>query len=233
MSCVDRQEHLNALLDGELSAEETAALTAHLAVCPDCAKSLAGLARLRAALTHAIPEEEVSADLLMRVEAALDAEAAVRPAHDIIPFRRRPPARRLAWIGAGAAIAAGLTIALLPRDDKSRDLMAVRDATLRGALAQLQTGPAVPAVRGFQFASARMDVVAGHRSQVLVYKRNGDTITLCIWPANGEPAHGVRKTVYQNTAISYWNDGKREFWAASAEPGGAALSDFVRALTAG
>jgi anti-sigma factor RsiW len=229
---MDHNEQLNAFVDGELSVDETAALAAHLAICPECAKMLADLAQLRAALARAIPQKEAPADLLRRVEAALDAEVGARRAHEPIPFRQRPQRRRLAWIGAGAAIAATLILTLLPHDDNSRDLMAVRDAALRGAVAQVEPGPVAPVARGFQLASARMDVVAGHQAQVLTYRRAGATITLCIWPANGEPAHGVRTSVYQGTAISYWNDGKREFWAAGAEPNSGALTDFVRAVRA-
>jgi anti-sigma factor RsiW len=232
MSCTDRIEELNALLDGELAAEQAALLVPHLANCPECAKSFADLARLRSALAQAIPKNEAREALVTRIEAALDAEAAKTPKREPIPFVRRPAARRAAWIGAAAALAAVLIIALLPRNDQSRDLMAVRDAALRGTVAQVATSAGAPAIPGFQLASSRTDVIAGHTSQVLVYKGAGDTITLCIWPANGEPAHGVRKAVYQGTDVSYWNDGKREFWAASAEPG-AALDGFVHALTAG
>jgi anti-sigma factor RsiW len=231
MSCTDRIEELNALLDGELPAEQAALLVPHLANCPECAKVFADLARLRAGLSQAIPRKEAPAALVMRIEAALDAEAAKTGTRKPIPFLRRPVARRAAWIGAAAALAAMLIIALLPRNDPSRDLMAVRDATLRGTVSQGATSAGAPAVPGFQLASARTDVIAGHTSQVLVYKGAGDTITLCIWPANGEPAHGVRKAVYQGTYISYWNDGKREFWAAAPAPA-AALDGFVHALTA-
>jgi hypothetical protein len=57
-------------------------------------------------------------------------------------------------------------------------------------------------------------------------------ITLCIWPANGEPAHGVPSVDYRGIAISYWNDGKNEFWAASADAS-ADLRRFTQTLAAG
>lgn len=108
--------------------------------------------------------------------------------------------------------------------------MAVRDASLRSGLAQADTGRSnAPVVRGFTLASARTDIVAGHPAQVLVYKGTSDTITLCIWGANGELAHGVHNADYQGTQISYWNNGSNEFWAATAEPG-PSLKSFVHAL---
>ena len=230
MSCSDRDEELNAFLDGELSVEKAAALTLHLAACPDCASKLADLARLREALARALPKQEPSADLRARVEALLKADAPAKRFKDALPFRPRSRGQRLAWIGGGAAIAAALVLAFLHPHDESRELMAVRDASLRNNLTERAVNQkAAPLVQGFTIAAARADIVAGHQAQVLVYKGAGDTITLCIWPANGEPAHDVRSADYQGTEINYWNDGKNEFWAASATPG-PTLNAFVHAL---
>ena len=230
-----RKEQLNALLDGELSAQETAALAEHLAASPESARTLAELAQLRAALARLIPQEEAPADLVRTIEAALEAETkALRTSATVLPFRARLARRSTGWIGAAAAVAALLFVTLLPRADNTRDLTAVRDAALRSELAQVQEpAPSGPRAPGFQLASVRTDVIAGHRSRVLVYKRGGATITLCIWPANGEAAHGLRTSLYQGESISYWNDGQQEFWAASAEPDAADLADFVKNFTAG
>jgi anti-sigma factor RsiW len=233
MTCPDPNEELSALLDGELSVEQSAALTRHLATCANCSTRLAELARLRDALAQAVPEQEPSADLRARIESLLDAETGPTRVKNVLPFRPRHSGLRLAWIGGAAAVAATLAIIFLSPKDESRDLMAVRDASLRGNLSQVDVGqPTAPTVPGFTLASARSDIVAGHRTQVLVYRGASDTITLCIWPANGEPAHGVHNADYQGTAISYWNDGKEEFWAASAKSG-PGLNSFVHALTAG
>jgi anti-sigma factor RsiW len=50
------RRRLGAFQDGELGAVARAKTTAHLARCPGCAAELAGLGRLRAALTAAPPE---------------------------------------------------------------------------------------------------------------------------------------------------------------------------------
>jgi hypothetical protein len=135
-----------------------------------------------------------------------------------------------------AAPAVKTQIDCMDRDGGSTgcDLMGVRDATMRGATAQAEAGADAPVVPGFVLASARMDVVAGHTSQVLIYKGADKgakgTVTLCVWPSNGEPAKAVSNMVMKGTDISYWNDGKTEFWAASPAPE-TTLDGFVRALT--
>jgi anti-sigma factor RsiW len=123
-----------------------------------------------------------------------------------------------------------LVLLLLPHPDATRDLMSVRDAALRGGIAQgVATNIGAPAAVGFTLASARADIVAGHPARVFGYARADQTVTLCIWPAGGEPAHGVRDARYRGMTIRYWNDGKQEYWAASSGQA-AVLDDFVAAL---
>jgi anti-sigma factor RsiW len=49
------RRRLGAFQDGEMGAAARAKTTAHLARCPGCTAELAGLGRLRAALTSAVP----------------------------------------------------------------------------------------------------------------------------------------------------------------------------------
>jgi anti-sigma factor RsiW len=219
MSCEHLHEQLNALLDGELPPAEAAALAAHLADCPDCARTLQELAELRVAIAG-LEEEEVPPGL----EARILAMTADEPAK-ILPFR--PRWRQLGLLAATAALAAGLTLSLRP-EDKTPDFMAVRDAALRGGVTQLASGPSVP---GFTLTSARNDVVAGHHAQVAVYVRGGTSFTLCIWPAGREKAHGVRNAVFRGMDITYWNDGHSEYWVASPAPA-PGMADFVQAVRA-
>jgi anti-sigma factor RsiW len=239
MTCDDRFEQISAMLDGELAAPELAELTAHIAACPDCARVLAELGGLRAALAEAVPEEPVAAGLAARIEASLQ-QASRPPAGQVLAFPSRRPAGRTGWLAAGAAIAAMLTLALWPHHhDESLDLGGVRDAALRTALAAAPvttpSGPgSAPALPGYRLAAARPDVIAGHQARVLVYTQGAERITLCIWPAGHEAAHSVRQAVYRGMAIRYWNDGRTEFWAASAMPanGLAAFADAVMRQTA-
>lgn len=234
MSHASYTEQLSAVLDGELPPADMAAFTRHVAACPDCSKSLAELAALRAALHREIPDEEVSPDFYAKISGLLDQQtSALKPevkATNVVTLKLRPVRQNIGWIAAGTAIAAMLMILLLPHHDETKDLMSVRDAALRMSVSQeVASNIVVPSVAGFRLDGARTDIVAGHRAQVFAYQQANQMVTLCIWPANGEPAHGVRDAVYKGMAINYWNDGKQEYWAASA---GSAetLHDFVAAL---
>ena len=232
MTCTDRTESLNALLDGELPPAEMQALTAHLAICPDCSRHLAELAQLRAALQREIPEEAVPPEFTARIAALLDQPATPmtrRPASNVVPFKKRNIRESVAWLAAASAIAAVLTLTLLPHHDVTKDLLSVRDAALRAGITQNIAENTAPPVPGFQLTSARADVVAGHPAQVFAYAGATKPITLCVWAANGEPAHGVREAAFKNMQIAYWNDGTEEYWAATTGPA-AALDDFVNAI---
>jgi anti-sigma factor RsiW len=234
MSYTQYSEQLSAMLDGELAPADVAVLTVHLASCADCAKHLAELAALRAALHNAISEEEVSPDFYVKISGALNRQTST-PTPDVkmpnvITLKLRSVRQKTGWIAAVSAIAAMLMVLLLPHHDEIRDFMGVRDAALRGSVSQLVASNMVgPTVAGFRLASARPDIVAGHPTWVFAYTREDQTVTLCIWSANGEPAHGVRNAIYKDVAISYWNDGKQEYWAATPGPV-ATLNDFVTAM---
>ena len=209
-------EQLNAMLDGELRASEIVPLERHITACQDCAKHLTELIALRAALQQEYPVEDVSSEFYAKIAGLLDSKIEQPESPNVIPFRPRPVRRRVAWLAAGTAIAAMLAILLLPHQNATQDLMSVRDAALRGSVSQtVAVNNAGPAIPGFQLVASRSDIVAGHPARVLSYSKDSQTITLCIWSANGEAAHGVRNAVYKGMAISYWNDGQQEYWAAT------------------
>lgn len=228
MSCPENSEKLNAMLDGELPPAEAAALARHIAGCPACARHLAELAELRAALAEDIQEEAIPPEFLARISALL--EAGEQPGrNNIVVFARRRAA--LPWIGTLTAIAALLAVMFYPRPDNIKDLMSVRDAALRtGISTQPEGNIAAPAVAGFRLTAVRADIVAGHQAKVLQYAAAGQTVTLCLWANHGEPAHGLRQAVYKGMEIDYWNDGTEEYWAASTAPA-ATLTRFVSELS--
>ena len=222
MSGEHPHERLNALLDGELPPAEAAALSAHLAACGDCLRTLRELAGLRADIAGL-----ESAEVPLGLEARILALTGDVPGK-ILPMR--PRWRQFGVLAATAGLAAAITLAVLPKD-MGAEFMAVRDAALRGEVTQLAAA-GTPSVPGFTLIGTRSDEVAGHRAQVAVYMREGVSFTLCIWPAGREPAHGPKTTIYRGMAITYWNDGRDEYWAASPAPA-AMLPAFVQALRAG
>jgi anti-sigma factor RsiW len=224
-------EQLNAMLDGELRASEIVPLERHITACQECAKHLTQLIALRAALQQEYPVEDVSvsSEFYTKIAGLLDSKIEQPESPNVIPFRPRPVRQRIAWLAAGTAIAAMLAILLLPHQNATQDLISVRDAALRGSISQtVAVNNAGPVIPGFRLVASRSDIVAGHPARVLAYSKNRQTITLCIWSANGEAAHGVRHAVYKGMAISYWNDGQQEYWAATTGTNGL-LENFVTA----
>ncbi|MCM2289600.1 MAG: zf-HC2 domain-containing protein [Sulfuritalea sp.] len=94
---------LSAYLDGELDADETRSVTAHLAACAACSARLTKLQALSAGFRK-LPDETLGFDLAGVIEGRL-AAAPRRPA----PERKHD--WRLGWplaVGAAASIAVGV-----------------------------------------------------------------------------------------------------------------------------
>lgn len=121
-----RQEQLSAALDGALTANEQAALDAHLAGCESCRSELEDLRQVRA-LLRALPEPALPRSFLLPTEGELAAPRAPARARGIPPVadiageaqvtplrprdRREYPSRRAIrtlgvtrWIGTIAAV---------------------------------------------------------------------------------------------------------------------------------
>ncbi len=239
---------IQADLDGELDAVQSADLALHMAGCAEC-QALAGrLRELKTALRTNVPRYQAPESLRRSLAAAAAsaapaAEAAGRP-------RRR---FRLSWAPfggfvAGAALAVVLALAVLPvmPPEANRVAGEVAAATLRArepghlldrqaeapaALAAwfqdgLGFAPPVRAVAGFALAGARLDYVHGRRTAVLVYRRDGRAVTLYVWPETHAPTPPISLAA-AGLSLSYWRAGGMEFWAAGETPQD--VSTFARA----
>ena len=109
-ACEEMRLLVQADLDGELDAAATAALAAHLADCPGCAKLREELTGLSARLKGELRPYAAPPSLRRALEARLGPAAAPPPPSG---FRRRALPFAGAF-GAGAAIAACLALLLLP-----------------------------------------------------------------------------------------------------------------------
>ncbi|HEU4429770.1 MAG TPA: hypothetical protein VFT98_13495 [Myxococcota bacterium] len=97
-------ETLNALVDGELAAEEADREAAHVAACADCQREVARVSALKAALGELTrADEPSSAAFEARIRAALDRVDARRS-------EQRAPARRSRWLLAIASSAAAAVV---------------------------------------------------------------------------------------------------------------------------
>ena len=112
-SCEEMRLLVQADVDGELSPAEAARVAAHVGGCASCAETEARLLALRARLRREVPPEPAPEALRAKVRASI---AGLLPAEPVV--RAAPPWR--AWVrqgvgfGAGAALAAGVALAVLP-----------------------------------------------------------------------------------------------------------------------
>ncbi|PZW48416.1 anti-sigma factor RsiW [Humitalea rosea] len=218
---------LHGFVDGELDAAHVLECEAHLAICPECADSVAHLRAMRAMLQAAEPGFTAPLALRARVLA------------DLAQDRRRPlPGllRRL-WNWSPVPLAAGLAACLMlllaqPRGpDLADELVAghVRSLLARH-LTDIETSaahtvkpwfigridfapPVVDlAARGFPLVGGRLDYIGGRAVAVLVYGRREHVINLFVWPElHGQEGAAAR----EGYSLTQWTQAGLAFWAVS------------------
>jgi anti-sigma factor RsiW len=232
---------IQADLDGELDAVQSADLALHIAGCAECQALAARLRTLRSGLRSHIPRYQAPDSL--RHSLAKAGEAAARPPPRRVRLARTSLATRLAapfgGFVAGAVLAAAVALAVLPiappeagrvasevasatlRADEPGHLLDLSGSTPAALAAWFQKGlgytPPVRTVPGFMLAGARLDYVHGRSAAVLLYRRNGRTVTLYLWPEQHKPTPPVSLAA-AGIALSYWRAGGMEFWAAAESP---------------
>jgi anti-sigma factor RsiW len=242
-ACPDQELLLNAYIDDELDAANTARLDAHLAGCNSCRDELE---RLRAAhhlvslegVRHRMPDA-----LHSRIMEALASE------RKAIPPRR---SRASWWAPAfGGAIAASVAMAvILPLQQQARlddELIAGHVRSLQVQhLVDVQTSnehvvkpwfngkidfsPPVPelAAQGFPLAGGRLDYLNGRTVPAIVYKRRLHSINLFVWPSSDGRDRSVQKDGF---SIDEWSErGLRYAAVSDISPGD--LDQFRRAFAA-
>jgi hypothetical protein len=127
MNCTEACKHLPALLYGDLSPTEAAALELHLTGCPACRREYVSLDRVRRAL-DLVPVPAVEVDL-----ARLYQEAATRQTRGT---------RRWRWGAAGCAAAAAVLLLVLGLRLEVR--MEAHQLVLRWGAPAQQADPVLP-----------------------------------------------------------------------------------------
>lgn len=198
MDCRTCEASVDAYVDGELSARESAAFEQALTTCPDCRRRLE-TARAVSGLLRDLPAERAPDLLRARVERELRAEAGeVRPG-------ARPRMRwsaiaaslivavGIGWLGGtltsqggregDEAIASYLRVAMAeaPVEVASSDRHTVKP----WFAGRIDYAPPVHdlTAEGFPLVGGRLDVVEGRKVAVLVYRRNQHRVVLSLWPA--------------------------------------------------
>jgi anti-sigma factor RsiW len=236
---------VDAYLDGELSASDSAALEAALDVCPDCRKRLEA-GRAMGGLLRELPLDPAPDLLRARIERELRAiaGAAVRPA---------TPSRTMRWMAMAASLIVAVSIGWLggslsgrsgPGEDEfvsaymrvassehAVDVASTDRHTVKPWFAgRIDYSPPVYdlTAQGFPLEGGRVDVVGGRKVSVLVYRRNQHRIALSLWPSSsGDLAPTV--TVRDGFSLAEWRHGGFEMHAAS-DVAPAEMSAFAAAL---
>lgn len=242
-ACADQELLLNAYIDDELDAANTARLDAHLAGCSGCRDELE---RLRAA-HHLVSSESVRhaapGPLKSRIAASLQAER---------NGGRQAGLRGSWWAPAlGGAIAASIATALiLPIHQQGvleDEIVAAHVRSLQVQhLTDVQTSdehlvrpwfngkidfaPPVPelARQGFPLAGGRLDYLDGRTVPAIVYKRRLHSINLFVWPGPDIRPRQVQKAGY---SIDEWSERGLNY-AAVSDISPAELDQFRAAFAA-
>jgi anti-sigma factor RsiW len=253
MRCADCRESLNQYIDGELVADEAAAVRDHLATCADCAREHAALSatshRLKEALVrHAAPDV-----LKARIRSALVQPDAFTPVSDARPIRRWSPVRFAAAGFVIAAFSSALTFAAVrtgaPAQTVREDLLASHIRSLMpGHLTdvvstnqhnvkpwfngRVDLSPPVPSLdsAGFPLVGGRLDYVDGRPVAVTVYSRRQHIINVYSWPSRSGTASSTAAAEHGYNLVEWRRDGV-DLWAVS-DLNRAELDQFVAAFNA-
>ena len=248
--CASMEFLLQADIDGQLGIGETAALAAHLAHCPACRERQAALRLLSKRLRTELPYHTAPAQLRQAIEAL------ARPTPRLRPAQRFSSAQawlaRLWPLGAGAAFATVIMLALLParEPDFAQSIVASHIRALQpGHLMDVEStdrhtvkpwfdgrldyAPPVKdlAAEGFPLVGGRLDYLAGRPVAALDYGRAKHVIDLYVWPAANQPT--ARRGVGTLNGYNYisWSQDQMVFWAVS-DLNATELAEFVAAWRA-
>jgi anti-sigma factor (TIGR02949 family) len=245
MTCDEVKPLLNARMDGEIDAIESAAIDAHVESCPSCAVEMEAIGSVRAAIRDEMRYHQAPAHLRERVKSALRGAEYLEGS-----------ARRTNWKTWGA-IAAVLVLTVLgatpflmnarnQRQLVADELLSAHVRALLGRELDVVSSdqhnvkpwfngkvPFSPQVtdlsaEGFPLEGGRLDYVGGHRVAALVYGRRLHRIDVFVWPSDRQtapPSHFERDGYNQ---IS-WT--KNEFvFTAVSDLNAAELNTFASLL---
>lgn len=240
MDCPTCEAMVDAYVDGELSAGESAALERALEGCPDCRRRLES-AQALGRLLRDLPAEPAPDLLRARVDRELRAIAGRRGewlrwaavAASLIA------AVGIGWLGGNLTgqggrqsdemIAGYLRVAMAetPVEVASSDRHTVKP-WLAG---RIDYAPPVHdlTAEGFPLMGGRLDVVDGRKVAVLVYRRNQHRVALSLWPASSTSNSSPDVTQRDGFALVSWRHAGFELRAVSdLTPGD--MTSFARSV---
>jgi len=210
---------VDAYVDGELTASESAEFERALEVCAECRRRMES-ARTMSGLLRTLPAEPAPDLLRARIERELKAIAgAARPSHSRLGMRWGAMAASLiaaigiGWLGGtflghggretDELIAGYVRVAM---SEHGVDVASSDRHTVKPWFAgRIDYAPPVHdlTAQGFPLVGGRIDVVDGRKVAVLVYRRNQHRIALTLWPASaGDAAPSVSQR--DGFALARW-----------------------------
>lgn len=230
MDCPTCEAMVDAYVDGELSARDSAEFEAAVAICADCRQRLEA-ARTMSGLLRDLPAEPVPDLLLARIERDLRAIAG-RP--------RERAHERLRWAAMAASLIVAVGVGWLGgtfTGQGGRQTDEMIGGYLRVAMAETPVDVAssdrhtvkpwftgridyAPPVHdltaeGFPLLGGRLDVVDGRKVAVLVYRRNQHRLALTLWPAATAGNTSPEVTERDGFALARWRHAGFEMRAVS------------------
>ena len=254
MDCPTCEAMVDAYVDGELTATESADFERALSVCPECRKRL-DTARAVGNLLRDLPAEPAPDLLRARIERELRGIAGrtptARPSNAGGGERMRWMAMAaslivavsIGWAGGTLTGRAGMgsgsdrdeTVATYMRVASSEhavDVASTDRHTVKPWFAgRIDYSPPVQDLTsaGFPLEGGRLDVVDGRKISVLVYRHGQHRVALSLWPATESGDTAPKVTSYNGFSLAQWRRGGFEMHAVS-DIAVNEMADFAAAL---
>jgi anti-sigma factor (TIGR02949 family) len=234
MDCQSIQQRLHAYADGELDVLQSAEIDAHLAGCPECARSLEAIDQIKIAVANPALYFKAPQPLRERIQSTTS------PAKkQAFPWRVLALAAcvllavslSLPWILPTHRFLADEIVASHIRSLQANHLFDVESTDQHTVKpwfdGKLDFAPPVRdlAGDGFPLIGGRLDYLDGRPVAALVYRRAKHVINVFIWPGAG----GATVTERQGYNLVQFALGDMSCWAVS-DLNAAELSHFVQLL---
>jgi len=249
MDCPTCEAMINAYVDGELSATESAAFEAALPGCPDCRRRLEET-RAMSGILRDLPVERAPDLLRARIERELRAiSSAARPAVPRSNMGQNIRALAMAaslivavsigWVGGTFTGRPGAgddelvsTYLRVASSDHPVDVASTDRHTVKPWFAgRIDYAPPVRDLTssGFPLEGGRLDVVAGRKVSVLVYRHNQHRVALSLWPATASGNTAPKVIERNGFVMAEWRHDGFEMHAVS-DLGVSEMASFATAL---
>lgn len=230
MDCPTCEAMVDAYVDGELSAYESADFEHALEACPECRRRL-DAARAMRGLLRELPADPAPDLLRARIEREVrtisGAAVSVQPR---ARMRRTALAASLlaavsiGWLGGTLTGRSNVddaefvsTYLRVANSEHAVDVASTDRHTVKPWFAgRIDYSPPVHDLTsaGFPLEGGRLDVVAGRKVAVLVYRHNQHRIALSLWPS--APGNtGAKVSERNGFALAQWRHGGFEMHAVS------------------